>query len=330
MDQLSLFPAAAERPGAPEVKLPSLDEATPDPAVGGTSQMGLFDARVRELRAVRQAIASGALDEALDRLRSVEAGSDLDPSAARERVSRISAQISDAGRSATQESAALLAALGRRLAADGEPWSSLGRVLLVRAAALVEDGPGSLAGRLYQEAGELDRARSVLASALARARTASLLFALGDVETLRGQSAAARRWYRDALLLDPFDAAFESVLDADVRSLPDVAEGDVEIESEPRAWAGAVGIVAGVLTPPVQADVRADGISSEPDRGGSAAVEALSRMRRFVEALVLTTAPHAPPGRDALIEARRTMKRASPALFAWYMGRLGGFAGARA
>jgi tetratricopeptide (TPR) repeat protein len=225
MDQLSLFPAAAERPGAPVAELPSADEASPDPVVGGTSQMGLFDARVRELRAVRQAIASGALDEALYRLPTVEAGPDFDPSAARERVSRISAQISEAGRSAGQESAAMLAMLGRRLGADGEPWSSLGRVLVLRAAAVVEDGPGSLAGRLYQEAGELDRARSVLASALARARSASLLFALGDVETLRGQSTAARRWYRDALLLDPFDAAFESVLDGDTSFAPGGGRG---------------------------------------------------------------------------------------------------------
>jgi tetratricopeptide (TPR) repeat protein len=245
MDQLSLFPAAAERPGALAAELPSADEASPDPVVGGTSQMGLFDARVRELRAVRQAIASGALDEALSRLRSVGAGSDFDPSAARERVSRIAAEISEAGRSAGQESAALLAALGRRLGADGEPWSSLGRVLVLRAAAVVEDCPGSLAGRLYQEAGELDRARSVLVSALARARSASLLFALGDVETLRGESTAARRWYRDALLLDPFDPTFESVLDGDVRSLPEWPRGTSRSRASrargPRRWGSSPG-----------------------------------------------------------------------------------------
>jgi tetratricopeptide (TPR) repeat protein len=317
MDQLSLFPGGAERHEAPIAAL-GVDQAQPEPGVDAhPSQIGLFDARVRELRAVRQAIASGELGEALDRLRSIEAGSDFDPSAMQKKIARISAQISDASRWTRPESAAATAALGRRIAADGEPWSSLGRRLLVRAAASVEDDLSPLAGRLYQEAGDLERARSVLASALERHATASLLFALGDVETLRGNRTAARRCYRDALLLDPFDAAFDTVIDDEVRALPQVAEGDVEIESEPRAWAAAVGIVAGVLASPGQADLT----SPEPDPIPTAAFDALVRMRNFVRALGLTAAPDGPPRPNALIEARRAMKQASPALFAWYMAR---------
>jgi tetratricopeptide (TPR) repeat protein len=321
MDQLSLFPGVAARLKTTAVELPSADEpiAEPEPApgVGSSSQIGLFDARVRELRAIREAIALGEIDQVRHRLQSVEPGADFDVGGTRERLSKISEQLVDAGRLSARGSVVAIATLARKLAADGEPWSRLGRTLLVRAAVAVEDEPSSLAGRLRIEAGDLDGALSVLTSALEPTRTADLLFALGDVQTLRGNPTSARRHYRDALLIDPFDAAFENVLDDDVRSLADIAESDVEIEGEPRAWAAAVGIVAGVLALPSPSDFPL----SEPNPSLAAA---LGRTRRFIEALVLTTAPHGRQGPTALIEARRTMKRASPALFAWYMARLTG------
>jgi hypothetical protein len=321
MDQLSLFPGVAERLDTAATELPSADEALagpdPPPGVGSSSQIGLFDARVRELRAIREAIALGEIDEAHDRLQSVEPGEDFDVGGMRERLSKISEQLADAGRLSPPGSVAAIATLARKLAADGEPWSRLGRTLLVRAAIAVKDEPSSIAGRLRIEAGDLDGALSVLTSALERARTADLLFALGDVQTLRHNTTSARRHYRDALLIDPFEAAFENVLDDDVRSLADVAESDVEIEGEPRAWAAAVGIVAGVLALPSPGEFPL----FEPNPSLAAA---LGRSRQFIEALVLTTAPHGRRDPSALIEARRAMKRASPALFAWYMARLAG------
>jgi hypothetical protein len=224
MDQLSLFPGVAARADTAAVELPSADEtlAEPDrgPGVGSSSQIGLFDARVRELRAIREAIASGAIDEARHRLQSVDPDTDFDVDGTRERLS-----------------------------------------------------------------------------------TDNL--------------TSARRHYRDALLIDPFDGAFENVLDDDVRSLADVAESDVEVEGEPHAWAAAVGIVAGVQALPSPSDFPL----SEPNQSPGAA---LGRARQFIEALVLTTAPQGRHDPSALIEARRTMKRASPALFAWYMARLAG------
>jgi tetratricopeptide (TPR) repeat protein len=314
MDQLSLFPGVVERLDTTAPQLPSADEilADPAPGIGASSQIGLFDARVRELRAVREAIALGEIDEAHDRLRSVEPGADFDVGGMRDRLSKISEQLAAAGRLSPRGSVAAIVTLARRLVADGEPWSRLGRTLLVRAAAAVEDEPSSFAGRLRIEAGDLEGALSVLTSALERTRTADLLFALGDVQTLRDNQTSARRHYRDALLLDPFDPAFENVLDDDVRSLADVAEADVEIEGEPRAWAAAVGIVSGVLALPSPSDFP------------SSLAAALARARQFTEALVQTSAPHARHDPNALVEARRTMKRASPALFAWYMARLTG------
>jgi len=321
MDQLSLFPGVAPRPDATITELrlagETLAEADPAPVVGSSSQMGLFDARLRELLAIREAIASGEIDDAIHRLKSVDPGADFHVGDMRERLSIVSEELADASRLSPRESAAAIATLARALAAEEDPWSRLGRTLLIRAAATVDDEPSRLAGRLRMEAGDLDGALSVLSSALERTRTAELLFALGDVQTRRGNPTSARRHYRDALLVDPFDAGFEDVFDDGVRSLVDVAESEVEVEGEPRAWAVAVGIVAGVLPLPSPSDFPL----SKPTTTFSAA---LGRARQFVEALVMTTVPHGRHDPSALIEARRTMKRASPALFAWYMGRLTG------
>ncbi len=316
-----MFPGVAAPLDRTAAELPAADEALaqpdPPPGVGTSSQIGLFDARVAELRAIREAIASGAIDEARHRLQSVEPDADLDVGGTRERLSEIAKQLAGAGRLSPRESAAAIATLARKLTADEAPWSHLGRALLVRAARAVDSETSSLAGRLRIEAGDLDGALSVLTSALERAHTADLLFALGDVETRRGHPISARRHYRDALLIDPFDSAFENVLDDGVRSLADVAASEVEIEDEPRAWAAAVGIVAGVLALPSPGDWTL----SAPHPSHAAA---LGRTRQFVEALVATSAPHGRQDPSAIIEARRTMKRASPALFAWYMARLTG------
>jgi tetratricopeptide (TPR) repeat protein len=317
MDQLRLFPDVAPQADRPADNAAAVADKPSDIQNGDPAQEGLFDARLARTRAVRQAIASGQLDEALDLLASLKAGSDFDVAAIGERVSKIRAELARASRAPQSESAMALAALARTMTSDNMPWSALARTLLVLAARAVEREPDARAGRLYMESGDLDRARSVLVSTLSCSRTASLLFALGDAETKRADRASARRWYRDALLLDPFDAAFQEVLDEDVRALADLAEREVEQESEPRAWAAAVGMVVGVLVPPGDSPLEA----SEPEGMTSSAREALARMRQFVRALAFTAASHTAVDRNAVIEARRTMKHASPALFALYMAR---------
>jgi tetratricopeptide (TPR) repeat protein len=320
MHQLRLFQQVA-----PQSDLPAENRASAaDEPIGiqnaDPAQQGLFDARLARTRAVRQAIASGQLDEALDLLASLKPGSDLDVDAIRKRLSKIRAELARVDRAAPRESAQALAALARTMTSDNMPWSGLGRTMLARAARAVECEPDATAGRLFLESGDLDHARRVLLSTLSRTRTASLLFALGDVETKRADRAAARRCYRDALLLDPFDAAFQEVLDDDVRALADLAEREVEQESEPRAWAAAVGMVTGVLDPPGDSPLEA----SEPQGMTSSVQEALVRMRQFVRALTFNAASHASVSQNAVLEARRTMKRASPALFALYMARRAG------
>jgi hypothetical protein len=315
MDQLFLFPNVAPLSAATEA-MPGAAGPTaveePDPA-----QQGLFDARLAQLRAIHVAIAAGRLDDASGLLASVERGPDLDVAATRQRISRIVAELEQAEAKATEDRAGALATLARGLAADREPWSGLGRTLLRRAAHALEGQLDATAGRLYLESGELDRARDVLVATLSRTRSASLLFALGDVETRRCDRASARRCYRDALLLDPFDAAFEETLDDEVRRLVDIAETEVEVESEPRAWSAAVGMVMGILVPPTELPVDFSG----PDGPVPVASEAFRRMRQFVRALSLTVQSRAAVDATAIVEARRTMKTASPALFTHYMAR---------
>lgn len=317
MDQLPLFSDIAPTSDSTADATPVVSEpaviAAPD-----HMQPGLFDARVAQVRAIRVAIASGELGVALGLLASMESGPDLDVAQTCRRISTVIAELAQADGSANPKGRAIaLAASARKLMADREPLSRLGRTLLRRAAYAVEGEDDDFAGRLYLEAGDADRAREVLVSALSRTRSAGLLFVLGDVETVRGDRASARRFYRDALLLDPFDLAFEHTLDPEVRELADVAQADFEVENEPRAWAAAAGMITGVLVAPGALD----GDLPEPPGIGPTAVEALRNMRQFVGALAQTVQSRAAPDGNAVVEARRSMKRASPALFAAYMAR---------
>ena len=206
----------------------------------------------------------------------------------------------------------------RQLVHEREPWSRLGRALIARAAADVAGNDEILAGRLFLEAVDLERAKSVFLG-ISGPRNAATQFALGDVELALGDRPAARRHYRDALLLDPFDDAFDEVADVEVHGLASFAEFDVEIDSDPRAWCGAVGIVAGILPRPLDPA----GELPLPERRAGDASAALCRARQFVHALVRAGSPDVQKDREALLEARRAMKRASAPLFAWYMARLG-------
>jgi hypothetical protein len=311
--QLVLFPGVVPL----EASAVSAAEPAPkfEPAQDSSRQMGLFDAQVRQRRAGLHAAALGDLPRA----RSLLEGLTLDPSIPPmlRRVAELDREIESVRVQPQGVRVACYAELGRRLTGEGDPWCSLGRVLLARAAAAL--GPGVNAGRLLLEARQIEQAKRVLL-AIPGPPKAAALFALGDVEFALDGRLVSRQHYRDALLLDPFDPALDGVVDEDVAALPTVAELEVEVEGDPRAWCAPVGIVAGVLPRPRE---RAGDLplptQVSPDR-----LAALVRARQFVDALVRAGSPEVQTTREALLEIRRCMKQASGPVFAWYMARLVG------
>lgn len=314
--QLALFPGTMP----PEVPVacvaPALREE-PLPAQASAQQMGLFDAQVRRLRAALDAVAMADLPAASALLADVTPEFDPVVTSMRQRVVEISHALQRVEALSPPAQVTANLELGRRLAVEIEPWSSLGRALVARVARGLGPAEGTLAGLLFVEAGDLQRARNALQAVPDLAHAAGALFALGDVESRLASKPAARRYYRDALLLDPFDGAFDCVFDEEVRGLPDIAELEVEIEGDPRAWSAPVGIVAAVLPRP-HGPVRE--LPLPADCHGEPLV-ALVKAREFVDALVRAGAPDVQNNRDAVLDERRCMKRASRALFAWYLAR---------
>jgi hypothetical protein len=187
--QLALFPGmvpieAVEAPVAPEPHV----EAEPGPAPLSTPQMGLFDAQVRRLRAAIHAVEIADLPSAIWLLQELTPEFDPVVPSMRQRVAELHAELERVHTLPLPVQVAAHLELGRPLAAEGDPWSSLGRALIARAAADLGPAEGVLAARLLMEAGELERARSVLL-VIPGPRNAGALFALGDVArgTLRGR-----------------------------------------------------------------------------------------------------------------------------------------------
>ena len=319
--QLALFPGLvpiveqAQVQVAPEPPAELAAEPTPL----SLRQMGLFDEQVRRLRVAVEAVAAGDLLRAISLLEQVSP--DLDPGAPtlRRRVAEIHGALEHLGGASTSDRVAVHLELGRSMAAETEPWVSLGRMLVARAASELGPTESMVAARLLLEARHPLRARAVLLAA-AGSPNAAALFALGDVELALGDRSAARRCYCDALLLDPFDPSFDCVADEEVCGLPYLAEFEVEVDGSPRAWAAPVGIVAGILPRPREPS------SMLPMPAGATgdSLALLVRARQFVEALARAARPDAQRDRDALLEARRSMKRASAPLFRWYMARQAG------
>ncbi|WP_437728685.1 hypothetical protein [Sorangium sp. So ce861] len=336
MRQLSLFEG---RPLPAEPGL--LDGAAgPPPGDGAPAgQLDLFAQRTLRLSRAAGAIAAGELGEARRMLAELAAlhPADADIRRQSERIAALDRKLARATASAAP--AAALLEIARGLELESGAFASLRRVLLGRVAAALraaegDDGrlEGQPPGYYWLAAGEVAEAHASLLRAVEARRSARALFLLGDAATSLGEPAA-RRFYLEALLGDPFDASLASARDEAVRGLPDVARYELEIEDEPAAWSAPVGIVTGVLPPPL-------GIASVPDEvgaGGAAASggaperprspaqdEALSKARRFVAALAAASSREARLSGEAVIEARRAMKRLAPALFAAYMARGGG------
>jgi hypothetical protein len=314
--QLALFP------GIVPLEAPAVAEPCPPldiewaPALALPGQVGLFDEHVQRFRTAREALALGDLPRAVSLLEKL--APEFDPAfpVMLRRARELRGEIQRLRRLPLSARTAANVEIGRRLAPEGEPWSSLGRVLLSRAAAELVPADGLVAGRLFLEAHDLERARHALLT-IHVPPNAATLFALGDVESALGDRSAARRCYCDALLLDPFNAALDGAADEDVRGLPYVAEFEAEVDGDPRAWCAPVGIVAGVLPRPPD---RAVDLPMPADVPADRSV-LLARSRVFVDALVRAGSPDVQKNRDALLETRRCMKRASAPLFAWYMAR---------
>jgi hypothetical protein len=330
MRQIGLFPGfddpAPEAPPAPEAEDPLVGLAPTDEVLAG--QLHLFgDRAVRRGRA-RGANAEARLDDAKKELGELKKRFKDDPFIAREAAltTRLAKRLATALASPPHARAAALLALARGALAAEEPWISLRRALLRRAAVELEAAGGAaatlegqLAGAYLIEAGALDEARASLEAALAVQRSARALLLLADANTLLDRRAAARRCYLEALLLDPFDAALDAARDEEVRALPGVVRYELEIDAEAEAWSAPAGVVTGVLPSPVGLPASALAPRDEmPAAWTAARREAVSRARAFVRAL----AEAASQGREAIVETRREMKRLSPELFAAYMERV--------
>lgn len=310
--QLALFAGivAAEPPVL--IEPPSLEVPdTPSPR-----QMGLFDEHARRLRAALDAVGRADLAPAVSLLRGLSP--DFDPIVPEllRRAAEVQSELARLPGLPPNARAQVRLELGRALAADRDPWSRLGRALIGQAAAELGPTDGVHAGRLFLEAGDPGRARTALAAVPGPA-SAPALFALGDVESALADRAAARRHYLDALVLNPFDSLFEQIADAEVRELPYLAEYEVEVDGDPRAWCAPVGIVAGILPRPFET------CRELPVPAGMSAESAvlLGKARDFVDGLVRVASADVQRSRDSVLESRRIMKSASASLFAWYMAR---------
>jgi len=324
--QLDLFTGHVSSKAAAPAPEPPREEPLLLPPEVLPGQVGLFDFRSLALGRARAAVAEGRLDEACRELSALAARLPNDAAVLRERVevhALMEKLVRIAGPRRKHRARALLALAGE-LAGAPEPRASLRRRLLVRAAAELtkEQGDagmleGRLAGEFLIDAGELAEAEVSLAAALAVRREARALYRHADALFLRGDTAAARRRYREALLVDPFDAALLDVRDAEVRGLPGVVRIELEIDDEPEAWAAPAGIITGVLPWPARGDAAAaPGVGEDarpPERR-----EALGRARAFVEALAAARTARG----DAAITVRREMKRLSAAMFEVYMDRV--------
>jgi hypothetical protein len=335
--QLSLFEKIA-----PEEHPPILEGAlSPSPGLdSGPGQLGLFDRRAIQLKRIGDAIADAKLDEAhrwaIELQTSAPGDADIRRLAAAvdtHRTKLVNTERLDPPARATE-----LLALARTLDGQSGAWSSLRLLLLRRVAQEIHQSLGDAgeiegqpAGYYLLEAGDFAAAKASLTAAAAVHRRAHTLFLLADAAFALGDPSAGRL-YLEALLVDPFDPALALVKNPAVRALPDAARDEFEIEEAPEAWSAPVGVLTGVLPPPtvLGPDVYSESGADEEhpssigEREGAEDFsnwEAVRRARQFIRALVAASSAAKPHG-DAILDARRAMKRLCPTLFAAYMRRV--------
>ncbi len=324
--QLDLFTGRVSLETAAPVPEPPREEPPPLPLEVLPGQIGLFDFRGLALGRARAAVAEGRLDEACRELDALAARLPNDTAVLQENIEArgLRDKLARATAPRRKQRARALLAIADELAAAPAHYAPLRCRLLVRAAAELtkEQGDagtleGRLAGELLIDAGALAEAEASLAAAFAAKRGPRAMYRLADTSFLRGDTAAARRRYREALLLDPFDSALRDVRDEAVRALPNVVRVELEIDDEAEAWAAPAGIITGVLPWPTRGDTFATpnsaGDAMSPERR-----EALRRAREFVEALATAGTLRG----DAAIAVRREMKRISATMFEVYMDRV--------
>jgi tetratricopeptide (TPR) repeat protein len=276
------------------------------------TQLDLVGDRHLQLEGARRALTEGRAAEASRELARLRVHYPGDPGIAAELdlAHTLEQQITEIDAAPRARRPALLVAAARGATAGV-------RTLLLRRAAaeLMRDAPTALvdgrpASALLLEAGDLDAARQAAEAAAAHSPRARFLAHLADIEHRLALPGSARERYREALALDPHDVDWDELADEEVRSLPDIARTELELEHGV-AWAAPVGVVLGVLPP------------GEPPPCSAAAdrqpASALAQARRFLVALIRSM--HEPGARA--IDARREMRALAPQLLATYLERRG-------
>lgn len=278
-------------------------------------QLDLFADRHLELGRARRLLIDGRARDAVRALRELRRRYPDDPVIGAElELARVMERRLDAVAAAVpDERAHLLVALARAAPAELRP-----ALLRRAAAALRQSGPAALLGGkaasvLLLEAGELDGAHAAAEAAVGASERARFIAYLADVEARRDLCGLARERYREALAQDPHDIDWDAIADADVRSLPDIARTEFELE-DGVAWSAPVGVLLDVLPlgqPPASSG---DG-AAEPQR----AFAAVDRARRFLAALVRDRREPGGSVSGARLAARREMRALAPQLLAAYL-----------
>jgi tetratricopeptide (TPR) repeat protein len=270
------------------------------------TQLGLFGDRHLQLESARRALTEGRAAEASRELAHLCIHYPGDPGIAAELdlAQTLQQQLTQIEAAPPVQRPALLATAGVRT------------LLLRRAAAeLMRDAPTALvdgrpASALLLEAGDLHAARQAAEAAAAHSPRARFLAHLADVEHRLDLPSSARERYREALALDPHDVDWDQLADEEVRSLPDIARTELELEHGV-AWAAPVGVVLGVLPPGEPPPLPCDALVDRQP------ASALAQARRFLVALIRSM--HEPGARA--IDARREMRALAPQLLAAYLER---------
>jgi hypothetical protein len=288
------------------------------------AQLDLFDARNIRLEDARRALGEGRADDACHELAQLQGSYPTDPGIAEElsfvrslvrRLGEIEA-MDPAQRPRCIMELAELAELARGAGAGVRSW------LLRRAAIELRQasGPtalldGKAASVLLLEAGDPHTAWTIAAEAVADSPRARFLSYLADVEHRLDHRSRSRARYREALALDPYDVDWDAVADEDVKSLPEIARSELELE-DGVAWAAPVGVVMRVLPagdPPALSASSA--LSASPDGAPSPQPPALGHAREFLRALVRAAQDRG----TSAIDARRQMRTLAPRLLAAYL-----------